>query len=116
MRGSSVEKKKEKSIVRVVVVPGLAWNDSVQAAVESHQQLEELVSCLSQAMACNELVSEQVILRRVRQAVAYHQCLQVSDEVNVISSSENECRENEECVCFLHDSGSNAYLSNTKTF
>jgi len=104
------EKKKEKNIVRVVVVPGLAWNDRVQMAADSSQQLQELVSCVSQAMACNELLSEQVLLRRVRQAVA----LQVSENEGK-KNSENEYSENEEYVSFLHDSGSNANLSNIKT-
>lgn len=110
---NSIDKKRNESIVRVVVVPGLAWNDGVQAAVDSSQWLEEIVSCLSQAMACNEMMSEQVILRRVREAMV--QRSQVSNEMRCMRNSENECRDNEEYMCFLHDSGSNAHLSNTKT-
>ena len=72
MRVNGNDKKRDESIVRVVVVPGLAWNDSMQADADSSQQLESVVVCLSQAMACSEMMSEQVLLGRVREAIACH--------------------------------------------
>ena len=39
VRVNGNDKKRDESIVRVVVVPGLAWNDSMQAAADSSQQL-----------------------------------------------------------------------------
>ena len=115
MRVNGNDKKRDESIVRIVVVPGLAWNDSMQAAADSSQQLESVVVCLSQAMACSEMMSEQVLLGRVREAIACHQRSQVSNEMRYMRKSKNECSETEEYVCFLHDSGSNAHLSNKKT-